>query len=228
LKQLAKYLLGLGAILWSCSDNEPPNRQKDQEYFPLRVGYFQIYSVEETNYINIDQSTTSLYELKTEVVDSFTNDGLVTYVIHRSKRADEAASWEFIETWSARVNEWEVVINEGTTSFIKISFPAFENKQWNGNALNSMPEDLYLYDSKGVSVDLENGQTFSDCLVIIQEDYLDVLSKEDRQEVYARNQGLIYKKYIVLNYCDVGDCFGQQQIVNGIEYIQVLKEYGDN
>lgn len=232
MKQLAKYLLGVSAFLWSCSDGDPLKRQDDKEYFPLQVGYYQIYSVEETEYESIGQSSFSAYELKIEIVDSFTDlAGGPIYAIHRSKRADENSPWEFVDTWSARVNDLQAVMSEGNTSYVKIAFPAFSSKEWNGNALNTMQEDLYKYDETGVQFDLDNGQSFNDCLVINQESYLDVLSKEDRQEVYARNIGLIYKKYIVLHYCDgteAEDCFGQQVIVNGIESIQSLKEYGQN
>jgi hypothetical protein len=229
LKQLAKYLLGFSALLLGCSDGDSLKQRNDQDYFPLQVGNFLIYSVEQTEYTGPEQSSFSQYELKTEIVDSFENlEGSLTYVIHRSKRASDAEPWEFINTWSARIGRYEAVVNEENTPFVRITFPATANKEWNGNALNTMPEDFYLLEETNGTVELENGQIFKNCLTINQEEYLDVLSKNERQEVYAFGVGLIYRKHIELQYCDDGDCFGQQEIVSGIEYNQVLKEYGQN
>lgn len=229
MKQFANYLLGFSVLLLSCSDGDSLKQRNDQGYFPLEVGNFMIYAIEQTEYTGRDQSSFSQYELKAEIVDSFENlEGSLTYVIHRSKRANEIDPWEFIDTWSARVSKYEAIMNEENTPFVRITFPASENKKWNGNALNSLPEDLYLLEDSNFKVELESGLTFENCLVINQEEYLDVLSKNERQEVYAFGVGLIYKKYIELKYCDEGDCFGQQEIVSGLEYFQELKDYGQN
>jgi hypothetical protein len=227
LKQVLKYLFGFSLLFWSCDENSPKHLS-DQDYFPLQVGLYHVYSVEQTEYTGLNNSTSTAYELKVKVIDSFTDsEGATTYVMHRSKRLTESDSWEFVDTWSSRINQFETVINEGVVSYVRLSFPVFESKEWDGNIMNSMPEDLYIYDHAGEPFQLDNGQNFSDCLVVNQEEYLDVLSKNDRLEVYARNVGLIYKKYIDINYCDEGDCFGQQEIKNGVEYFQVLKEYGE-
>jgi len=229
LKQFITYLLAGLVVLSGCGEGEPAKQINGEEYFPLRTGFYQIYSIEENVYTELNPPDSFVYELKTEVVDSFANqEGNFTYVIYRSTRPAENDPWEFQEVWSARVNISQVVLSEGNTAYIRIALPAFRNKEWNGNALNALQEDSYLIESAGGSYLLDPDLEFSDVLVINQEDELNELKRDQREEVYARNAGLIYKKSIVLNYCDDVQCFGQQIIKDGVEYWQVLKEYGQN
>jgi len=226
------YLLGGLMVLAGCSEGESPAKGGDQEYFPLQTGLYQIYSVDETVYSEFNPPEFLEYELKTEVVDSFANlEGGYTFVIHRSTRTAENAPWQFQESWSARTNAYQAVLTEGNISYVRIAFPAFKNKEWNGNALNTLELDSYLVESVGGSYEIDATLKFKDVLVINQEDELNVLKRDQREEVYSRNVGLIYKKSSVLNYCDDGDpggCFGQEVIKDGVELVQVLKQYGQN
>jgi hypothetical protein len=215
--------------LYGCGDDESIHQRSDLEYFPLQTGFYQIYTIDETIYTELDPPQEFSYELKTEVVDSFANlEGGITYVLYRSTRTTESDPWVFQESWSARTNMQEIVLIEGNVSYIRIALPAFKNKEWNGNALNSLEEDAYRIESKGKSYQLNASLQFNDALVVNQENEVNNLFRDEREEVYARNVGLIYKKSIVLNYCDEVPCFGQQIINDGVEYLQVLKEYGQN
>lgn len=221
-------------VLSGCGEDESP-RHDDVEYFPLRTGFYQVYSVEENVYSELSPPESFVYELKTEVVDSFPNqeDGF-TFVIYRSIRATENDPWEFQVAWSARTNAYQAVLTEESISFVRIAFPAFKNKEWNANSLNTIGEDSYVIENAGGSYTLDTDLEFQDVLVINQEDELNELVRNEREEVYARNVGLIYKKSIVVNYCDQDPpppnppCFGQEIIKDGVEYRQVLKEYGQH
>jgi hypothetical protein len=227
LKQLSKYLLPITLFLVGCGEHEPVKQSDPKEYFPLAVGNFYIYAVERTTHSEVvPKVVTDSYELKTEIIDSFDNqDNGITYVIHRSRRQSENDAWEFVDTWSARSTPYQAVVSEGNTAYIRLTFPVYKNKLWNGNALNVMPDDYYTIEASGTAF-TAGDHFFSDCVVVNQEKYLDALLKDDRTEVYARHVGLIYKKSIVLNYCDTEGCLGQQVIKNGVEYYQVLKAYG--
>ena len=224
-----RYLLIGLVVLIGCSESEPEMQGNDAEYFPLQTGFFQIYSVDETIYTELNPPESFEYELKTEVVDSFANlEGGYTFVIHRSTREAEDDPWQFLDAWSARTNAYQAVLMEGNISYVRIAFPVFKNKEWNGNVLNSLETDSYRIESVGEPYELNTGLEFSDVVAIKQEDELDELKRDQREEVYARNVGLVYKKSIVLNYCDEASCFGQQEINDGVEYVQVLKQYGQN
>jgi hypothetical protein len=215
-------------IFQGCNDEVPVNGN-DEEYFPLQTGFYQVYDVVKKVYESPGLPNVFVYQLKTEIVDSFVNqEGGYTFVIHRSTRATETDPWQFEEAWSARTNAYQAIMTEGNISYMRIGFPATQNKEWNGNVLNTLEADSYLIENVGRSYELPTGISYDDALVINQEDELNELKRDQRKEVYARNVGLIYKKSDVLNYCDDASCFGQQIVKNGVEYVQVLKEYGQN
>jgi hypothetical protein len=228
LKQFGKYfLIGL-TIIGGC-DDEPANKIDDSAFFPLQTDQYQIYTVEQNIYSEINPDESLVYELKMEVVDSFQNlGGDYSFVIHRSTRPTANDLWQFLDTWSAQVSVSQAIRSEGNISYVALAFPLFSDKEWNGNAFNTLEEDVYRIQSKGGLYQLDTGLEFEDVLVVNQEDKVDELLRDQREEVYAPNVGLIYKKSIVINYCDESPCFGQQIIKDGVEYWQTLKEYGQN
>lgn len=233
LRNFYKYLpIALILMVAGCGDDEP-GRLADAEYFPLRTGFYQIYSVERTEYSSVKPTVHEVYELKTEVVDSFLNDiGTHTYVIYRSRRNAETDAWQFVESWSARVTPFLAIVMEGNISYVQLIFPSSKNGRWNGNSLNTLGADEYTIISSGASYQLTTGETIQDCIEVSQHDERDILARDERQEVYARNIGLIYKKSIVVNYCadsqSIQCPFGVDFVVSGIEFEQVLKSYGQN
>lgn len=215
-------------MMGGCGD-EPASPIDDSAFFPLQTGQYQLYTVEQNTYSEIIPDESITYELKMEVVDSFQNlGGDYSFVIHRSTRPTANDSWQFLDTWSAQVSVSQAIRNEGNISYVALAFPLYKDKEWNGNAFNTLEEDVYRIQSKGGLYQLGTGLEFKNVVVVKLEDRVDELLLDQREEVYAPNVGLIYKKSIVLNYCDEAPCFGQQIIKDGVEYWQTLKEYGQN
>lgn len=231
-RKFLKYLPVVLLTIVGCGDEERAKQLSDAEYFPLRRGFYQVYAVHERKYQLQVETENSMYQLKTEVIDSFVNqEGGYTYTIHRSKRITANDAWEFQHVWSVRMNAANVVVSEENTPFVKIAFPAVELRKWDGNALNNLAADEYILATTGNSYPLETGITTEDYIEIVQEDSYDpVLFLNKRQEVYARNIGLIYHEITDLVYCsDADECeVGQQVINNGTIYVQTLIEYGQN
>lgn len=232
MKKLHKYLSIIVLVIVGCGEDDAVRRPSDAEYFPLRKGIYQVYSVHEVEYQLLAETKNVSYQIKTEVVDSFLNqDGGYTYTIHRSKRNTATDPWEFQQVWSVRMNTANVVVSEENVPFVKIVFPAIPNRQWNGNALNSLPADEYVLTDTGDSYELINGETVGEYIQVVQEDSFDpIIFLNKRQEIYARNIGLVQLEITDLEYCtDADDCeVGQQVIDNGTIYVQILIEYGQN
>jgi hypothetical protein len=236
LKRIGDYLLiGMIFLLGACSENEPFKSPNSEEYFPLQIGQYWIYNVTQTVYKEVEpKEANSVFELKSEVVDAFENlEGGVTYVIHDSKRANSEGSWEYYQTWSAKSDEFKVVITESNVPYIQLTFPLYKNKSWDGNKLNTKEYDEYVVQSIGQNYRTSSVLQFNDCVVINEENYSDdVEDKDERLEIYARNVGLVYKKKIFLLYCNDGNfdfgCSGKLIISSGEEWIQELKSYGQN
>ncbi|MFZ6012684.1 MAG: hypothetical protein ACOYXT_20230 [Bacteroidota bacterium] len=227
MKNFSKYFIGLLIVALAACDKEgevPADVGKD--YFPLQKGHYQIYTIDEIRYSEVAAPETLAYELMTEVVDSFPQQGGYTYIVHRSTRANSGAPWQFLDTWSVRAESRELVIAEGNVSFVKMVFPVKAGNTWDGNKFNTQEEDEYEMTSVGEPFTV-NDITFSQSLTINQNDNGDLIVFQDkRSETYARDVGLIFKESVQLNYCTTPSCLGKQIVDSGVIYKQSIKEYG--
>jgi len=226
-RQYLSCLLVLSlAAACGTEDRKPADIGKD--YLPVRVGNYQIYTVDETRYDAITGAKTELnYQLMTEVVDSFpAADGITSYVIYRSTRNPDSDAWTYLDTWSTRVTDTEAVVNEENISYVKLIFPAGNGRAWDGNKFNDGGEDDYAMAKVDQSYTVGT-QAFDKTLTVNQEDNQDFIVYQDKRlEVFARGVGLIYKETIQLKYCDKPDCLGKQQIESGLIWKQSILSYG--
>ena len=200
---------------------------KDTAWFPLQTGDYFVYDVHETRYAPGVVPEISNYEMLVEVIDSFPSAGeQYMYVVHRSTRSNEDEPWTFFDTWSMRSDGHEVIVSEGNIPFIKARFPVRAGNRWNGNALNTIGEDVYEYRDVGSPMQF-NGLSFEKTVTVEQEYNDDVIVFTDkRTEVFARDVGLVFKEVIQLHYCTDDACLGQQKVDRGIEMEMVIKAYG--
>lgn len=227
-------------VLISCSDNtETPKSDPFQGFFPLIVGTYQLYDVED---IQIQQNvqTRSVYELKEAVTDSFKNEeGGYTYVISRHKRTDGSQPWTFLETWSSRLTNRQVIVNEGNTAFVRAIIPVVKGQKWNGNEFNTLVGDdacgngttftCDQFEITAINESFQSGSlTVANSLVVTEENDPDILVKNDvRKKVYAKDVGLVYVESTVLNYCTTPpSCYGTQFVNTGRVYKQTWKSSG--
>jgi hypothetical protein len=224
-RQFFKLLAFIGgAVLTGCSSS-PELERSDASYLPLKKGVYQVYDVDSVWY-TLTGKHEEHYELLTEVVDSFPNtEGGHTYVIYRYKRPDAGSDWTYHDTWSARISGHRVIVSEGATAFVKFTLPLIEGATWNGNTFNDLGKDDYEMLSVGNSYTV-NGTAFPDCAEVNQNNDDDIIVRTDiRNEVYARDVGLIKREIRILNYCTAG-CAVFGEIESGVEYTQTIKEYG--
>lgn len=230
--------MALVVIVGGCHNPDEPVLEDEANYFPLKIGVYQIYDVKETR---IDQINTVelAYQLRTEVTDSFPNqNGGYTYVLTRSKRNTPSLPWTPLNAWSARTDDKHLVVNEENIPYVKLAFPFAEGKSWNGNLMNAQggkencgttQESCDIYTLEGLSEPFETstGQSFEKTVTVIQSNDKDVIVGQDvRKEIYALGTGLIYKESTILEYCSVGSCAGKQEVIKGFIYKQVISEYG--
>jgi hypothetical protein len=216
------------SLLSACGDGDLEEiTDRGYAYFPLRTGAYQIYDVTEITYSSLSDPDTAIYQLRTEVIDSFVNTaGSYNYVIHRSTRLEDSDEWEFRDTWSARIEGEQAIVAEGNVPFVKLAFPLAEGLIWNGNKYNAFEEDEYQVSAMNVSLTVAS-QLFEHVVIVEQEDYNDEVTKTDqRTEVYADNIGLVQKEKRVLNYCTDPICLNDQIIESGTYYKQEIRDYG--
>lgn len=209
-------------LLHSCQSTEVA---PTPDYFPTPLGKYLVYSVEEIQYSAASEPVESTYQLKV-VVDNETIDatGKPVQILYRYTRENDLDDWTYLDTWSVRKDLLRIVVNEGTTSFVKLAHPISLNRKWNGNLYNSLGEDEYEIVQKGSYT--ASGNTFNDCVIVLQEDNQDFIVFQDkREEVYAADVGLIYREIINLHFCTIG-C-APLVVDSGFEFRQTLLTHGE-
>lgn len=227
------FLLVLG-----CQSREILPKRTGQEYVPVRVGAFWEYAVTETIISAVNGQTNTLYDLRLEIKDSVVAAGETTYLVERTTRAQGTSDWQPAETWSARVNLFQFIQQEGNVPYIKLQFPLSEGKAWNGNAMNAEGGadpcgdgtyacDTYRVTGLGQPFEFPGEWLYDDTVTIVENEEDDpIVSKDTRQAVYAKDIGLVYREETHLEYCTVGTCIGQQVVENGTIFKLVLTTYG--
>lgn len=224
-------------VILSCSTDEPFIPDMGFDYYPLQVGNYAIYEVDETNILQSVETETS-YDLRITVTGSSINEqGVVTYFLVREKRTSPSGNWESVDTWSTKVMDNKTVQNEGNVLFVKLVFPPSMNLAWDGNQFNNLPDDGNIFNDSNSGqyfisdldepLTLPSGFETAHSLTVIQNDFSDnIVGTDQRKEVYAKGVGLIYKEITQLVYCTSSNCLGQQKVDKGVILTQSLKEHG--
>jgi len=211
----------------------PGSERSGTDFFPIEVGQYRTYTVEEITFSFLEAPDTTRFFLKEVVADSFLNQANVpTYRLERFTRADENMNWHLDSVWTATKDTRRVVVTENNVPFIKLIFPLRTDLQWDGNALNSRLEDIYelqpTSDELRHEIESPLDSLLNNSITVLQESSQDTtLAKIDVLETYAENTGLFYKKTIRLQYCNTDTaCIGQGIIEAGRKFKQTLIEHG--
>lgn len=215
-------------ILTACGDSEEPMAfDSGYDYYPTSSGAERIYDVEEINF-DLFGPDTSRYFLREYISDSILSDQVsITYVLKREKRTSELEEWESDSLWSVRKTESYVIVTENNLPLVKLSFPVSEGRTWDGNAFNSLQEEGYRYETVSQE-SVDSLFTSNEVIrVVISDVEKNLVSQDQRSEVYAKGIGLVEKNYIAINFCTV-DCDSVGQVQSGRILNQVLVEYVEN
>lgn len=221
-------ILFVSLFLFGCTtvDVQPEEEYfTDFEYFPLEIGRFVEYNVNQTDYVESD-SVVSEYQLKVIIVDSMLVNDRRVYILNKLKRLTENDNWDIELVISALIQDDNLLIQENNLLFNRLVFPLKENRMWDGNAFNNLYEDRYEMGNVRGSLEFSN-QIYPETVTVIQNDNKDVIVKTDvRKMIYAKDIGLIYAESKIIEYCTENDCLGQQKINSGMKFKQTILNYG--
>lgn len=221
--------LSLVLLLASC-DTSDANLElipQGKDYFPLTVGNFVAYNVKEINYfLNEPRRTEATYQLKEVIKEQYKDlANNTTYRIERYRRANGRDNWVLLNVWTARVDYLAAIKIEENIPIIKLAFPTENGKKWNGNSLNTLNQDDFEIKDMGKSF-IFAGKNYAETLTVQQSNDSTVINKDKRMEVYAKNIGLIYKKFDVVQYCQFDNCRGKAEIERGNFLEMSVFDYG--
>lgn len=220
------YVCAFALTLIGCSETLAPDPDKvGFNYFPLEIGEFRIYQVQKIEYSLFVPTDTANYQLKEQVVDTFSTQNEINYILHRFSRDSSTDNWQLDSVWTARRTQNHAIVVENNIPFVKMVFPISLNKVWDGNLFNASPPDEYQITDIGRSLETPAG-TFVNNLTIFENNDPDTLIFQDiRQSIYALNVGLVYKNSSILDFCNTEPgCLGTLEF--GTKFEQILTDYG--
>jgi hypothetical protein len=191
------------AGLTSCKRDPSPAPDLGFNYFPDAVGSYVVYDVDSSFYDNYPVvKTTVKYQLKEKIQSIFTdNEGRPTIRLERYiKKYDplvpySAMEWKLRNVWTENKTLKNVEKVEDNVRYIKLIFPVSTEESWNGNAKNTNPEEEYKYGFYDLANKIGN-IGFDSVLQVDQNDVSSLVHKTFAEEKYARNAGLVYKRFI--------------------------------
>ncbi|MFT6867377.1 MAG: hypothetical protein ACJA08_002219 [Cyclobacteriaceae bacterium] len=212
------------ATLVSCGDeSEPESFDSGFDYYPKSNRVERIYDVTAISF-DLLGSETSNYQLKEYVFDSIiTSSGLVTYVLKRETRTNESEVWESDSLWTFRFTDSQLILTENNVPYVKLTFPVYDGQTWDGNAYNSQSSQIYSLEN--ISQSVPNVPLDTPMIKLVISDIpANLVSQDQRYEIYAKGIGLIEKNYIVLNFCTT-NCDNIGQVQSGRILHERLLEY---
>ncbi|OJJ22527.1 hypothetical protein BKI52_07550 [marine bacterium AO1-C] len=229
--KLLLYLLltfVIGSSLGSCSTGtlEPTNANLGLEYFPLEVGSYIDYQVEDIQFTILNPPDTNRYQIRELIKDEFTDiEGNPAFRLERYRRANANASWILDSVWQAKRSTTQAIVVQNNKPIVKLIFPLEDGIEWVGtvffrNKRKDTIVDTTTSDTSIVETFIGDrykvtnfnqpftlgSLTFDSTLTVIQSDDSSRVGIDQRKEMYAANVGLIYKDSTVVTYCDPSVC----------------------
>lgn len=224
-----RTVLFLGCLFSACTPNckDCQNQLKGTEFFPLEVGYFVEYDVNEEE-INLGRpAIVRQYQIKELIAERYTDpEGKTAYRVTRMRRNLDSQGWQPDSTITLRLQVDHVIRNENGRDFVKMLFPPAEKLSWNGNIYNTLGEDSY--ELKNVNQPLKvGGATFERTATVVQQNDSTLVNQDKRVEVYAAEVGLIYRERVNVQFCSFTPaCVGKAQIDFGTRQFVRFRKAG--
>jgi len=200
---ISSVILLAGMLYSSCKKDPVPPPDLGYNYFPDQVGHFVIYEVDSTVYDDFTHDTVYYrYQVKEITESEFTdNEGRRALRIERWVRPYndtlpyDSLSWTLHRVWSAVRTAAQAERVEENVRYIKLAFPPEKDKDWNGNAQNTLGEWDYEYEEVDAPANVNN-RHFDSALAVLQHNDVNLLQHRYYHERYARNVGLIEKTVV--------------------------------
>lgn len=211
-------LLLFSVLLFSCGkDSVLPDLGLD--YYPIELGSYRIYDVEETTYLN-KVPTSESYQLRESFIEEIMTEGELSYLLRIERRNTTDDPWLSIKSVYIRQSNFILEYRENNVSNIAMSYPVKVGRTWDGNGLNSDAEVVYRYE-EGMADNFEVDQV----KVVIRDLPPNIVEQDQRYEIFGRGTGLIERNFTTIEYCQSG-CSGVNEPDNGVILVQQLVEYG--
>lgn len=214
-------------LLGACRrEVEQPHLTFDYDFYPLAVGRSWTYELDSIIYDPSPQGTaidSSHWQVKEVVVDTFYDlTGVLFYRIERFERAVDSLPWQIKQVYAEGRTDREAYRLIDNMRLIPLIFPIVKGSQWDGNryidplqTVVVAGENLEMF--KGWNYFCEaldepvsvGSLSFPQTTTVRMADSENLIELRSAVEQYAREVGLIYREYQILdtqcNVCCNGD-----------------------
>lgn len=220
-------LFALCAALVSC-ENDDTEPIDVYEYYPLRVGYYQVYEVNETSYSTgqtapVEKQWQERDEVEKIIADSA---GITTYLVSRSTRNSSSDYWQKAKEYTVQKFPDKLLTTIDNQTFFSLVFPIDARTRWNGNAYNNGEKEEYYYD--GVNQPVQVGdQAFNQSLTVVERNDTSIINKYRGVKIYGLGVGLLSDDQTTFEFCQTEDCIGSGKVESGTHRTKKIIEFGD-
>jgi hypothetical protein len=219
IRYCSHYVLSLlFLVICSCNKSNPLVTDSPADYYPMHVGNYIIYRMDSLKYINVgSQDTLISYHAKEVVEDSISDNlGRPSYrVIRYLSDTNEISQWVPSIAYMVTPLKGSVEVVENNLRFIKLVTPVQDGISWLGNAyIDTKSDDSpvpymdgwnYTYANTGLPFDVLAGTVPTTVTVNEADDVSGLGDNSYTQtvysaEVYGKNIGCIYKKFLYSVY----------------------------
>lgn len=229
MKKIGYLLMFLAVAFFNgCTEKEELNDEiAGKTYFPMNIGDYRIYNVQFKRWLQNKVVDSSEFQLRERVDTLYTDlSGQPTYKIIRSKRPTSDDIWVDDSVITISLTNNQVRRHMDNVTEVKMIFPVAENKHWDPNVYNTREPGNAYYQDVNLPYILDGKQYVKTTKVVVS-NFESAINHDFREEVYADNIGLIYKKYDVIEYCNIPDCnFDPTYILRGYLRTETLDSYG--
>jgi hypothetical protein len=169
-------------------------------YFPNTERSYIIYKVDSIHYGSSIE--TYSFQVKELLASTFyDNEGDLAMKVERYQRSTSGSPWVLKNVWSQKITTSTAERVESNVRFIEMSFPLSTGKTWKGNAYNQLGSWDYhvaYYDQLVNLSAMANATTMR----IDKRNNVNLVDDEVAYDIYAREVGLVYRKWQDLNHQD--------------------------
>ena len=204
-------------LLQSCKQTMPdaPAIDYGYEYYPLEVGFWHVYNVNEIIWDDFNSTIDTLhYQIKDSIESILAVSPHDTiYRIEYFKRLNNNEPWQMQGSKSVIKSRNKLLLNDENLIYCKMAFPLSASSHWNEynaidsvlfyqthyattNIINSNVKNTDAYISHYKTDISINDKTYPDCISINLHQFSSLINADSEQETYAPHIGLISQEII--------------------------------
>jgi hypothetical protein len=232
---LSGMILGVMFLLQSCNKDSGTDPIAPYNYYPLEIGQFQIYQVNEEVYSAGNANPVLRAWQERDEVTSVSQDssGAKVFIVSRYTRNTASQAWQKTKEYSVRHDPDKVIVNLDNEILMPLVFPYSPQVTWDGYRYFKVEDTdpryrtLHKYENINQPLTINNLNFDKTIKVAERTDTTALLQYRLGYKEYAANVGLIVDEQTNFEYLqEGGEIIGEKIIASGTRRVRKIIEHG--